>query len=286
MQRIFITGATGLIGFQLGKALLKLGYEVGGLTTSEHGVQRLDAAGITAFKGDILVYDDVKAALVTFKPTVIMHQVTALKDGSSAANAHVRTIGTRNLVQAAQLVGVKQIIAQSIAWSYAPGDNLATEETPLDITAPAPRQTTVNGILALEKAVKTLPLWTILRYGTLYGPGTWYDQGNLINQQMAAGELTLSLGITSFIHINDAVQAAMQALTLPQGVYNIVDNQPMANETWSQLYAQVMHSPQAPSFIPAQPFERGVSNAKWLANGGQLQYPTFAQGVVNHEARH
>lgn len=85
----------------------------------------------------------------------MMHQVTALKDGSLAVNAHVRTIGTQNLVQAAQFVGVKQIIAQSIAWSYAPGDNLATEDTPLDITAPAPRQMTINGILALEKAVKT-----------------------------------------------------------------------------------------------------------------------------------
>lgn len=127
-------------------------------------------------------------------------------------------------------------------------------------------------------------MWTILRYGTLYGPGTWYEQGNLINQQMAAGKLTLSLGITSFIHINDAIQAAIQALTLSRGVYNIVDNQPMANQTWAQLYAQVMHTAQAPMFIPAQPFERGVSNAKWLANGGQLQYRTFTQGVLNHEA--
>ena len=51
------------------------------------------------------------------------------------------------------------------------GDTFATEKDSLHITASAPRQVTVNGILKLEEAVTELPESVILRYGTLYGPG-------------------------------------------------------------------------------------------------------------------
>ena len=83
--------------------------------------------------------------------------------------------GTRNLVDAAKAVGVRRMIAQSLAIVYAPGAKPATEEDPLADKLPALRDT-VKGMRSLEAAVEELPEGVILRYGLLYGPGTWYSE--------------------------------------------------------------------------------------------------------------
>ena len=46
MTKIFVTGATGLIGTKLVKRLKEEGHEVAGFTTSEHGKQKLENAGV------------------------------------------------------------------------------------------------------------------------------------------------------------------------------------------------------------------------------------------------
>ena len=89
-----------------------------------------------------------------------------------------------------------------------------------------PRQVTVNGILKLEKAVTELPESVILRYGTLYGPGTWYAENGLIANQVRNNEIIASDGISSFIHVEDAARATMLSLNWPSGIVNIVDNYP------------------------------------------------------------
>jgi len=45
------------------------------------------------------------------------------------------------------------MVAQSIAWAYAPGNEPHTEESPLDLQAEGPRALTIAGVLALENAV-------------------------------------------------------------------------------------------------------------------------------------
>ena len=49
MVKIFVTGATGLIGTKLTQRLLEEGYDVAGFTTSEQGKQRLEAANVKAY---------------------------------------------------------------------------------------------------------------------------------------------------------------------------------------------------------------------------------------------
>jgi nucleoside-diphosphate-sugar epimerase len=75
--------------------------------------------------------------------------------------------------------GARRIVAQSIAWVYAPGDDPADGQVPLDLDAQEPRRTTVLGIAALEDAVQELPEWVVLRYGLLYGPGTFFARARL-----------------------------------------------------------------------------------------------------------
>ena len=76
-----------------------------------------------------LTLSAVQRAVVAAKPDVVIHQLTDLPDVSDPAqmavvrekNARLRIEGTRNLMAAAKAAGVRRVVAQSIAFIYAPG---------------------------------------------------------------------------------------------------------------------------------------------------------------------
>ena len=82
----------------------------------------------------------------------------------------------RNLMAAAQAVGVRRVVAQSIAFIYAEGPRPHREGDPLD--ASEAQGTTIAGVARLEDAVLRTPGidGIVLRYGRLYGPGTWFGR--------------------------------------------------------------------------------------------------------------
>lgn len=282
-MRILVTGATGVIGKKLIKALVEDGYKVGGMTTSTAKVDILQTLGATAYVGNILEREDVETILQDFQPDMIIHQVTALQHGSVEDNAKVRTIGTRYLVDAAKKNNVKRIIAQSIAWAYEPGDMIAFEKTPLDTNAAGKRKTTVDGIVALENAIQEIQNSVILRYGALYGPGTWYASQGLIAQQYLNNEITVNDGITSFIHIEDAVAATIKAIAWEKGVYNIVDDEPAKNSIWGRFYAEQLRA-LPPKYLSGKiPWERGASNEKAKKCGFHLKFPSWRQGFISEK---
>lgn len=116
MSKIFVTGATGLIGIKLVQRLKEEGHEVAGFTTSENGQQKLAAVNVKAYIGDILKADTIDQALADFKPEIIINQITDLKNVDMAANTKVRIEGSKNLIDAAKKHDVKKVIAQSIAF--------------------------------------------------------------------------------------------------------------------------------------------------------------------------
>jgi nucleoside-diphosphate-sugar epimerase len=123
----------------------------------------------------------------------------------------IRVEGTANLVAAAQAAGARRLIAQSIAFAYAPGPEPHAETDPL---APAegdtPAAMTSRGVRALEDATlgATGLEGIVLRYGRLYGPGTWYAT--------ASGRGSL--------HVDAAAHAALLALTRGRaGIYNVAE---------------------------------------------------------------
>jgi nucleoside-diphosphate-sugar epimerase len=109
------------------------------------------------------------------EPDVVIHQLTDLPSAPGTpgyaagqeANRRLRIEGTRNLVRAAAMAGVRRVIAQSIAFAYAPGEGARSEDDPLDVNAEPPRRLTVQGIIALEREVLQTPgiVGVVLRYG-------------------------------------------------------------------------------------------------------------------------
>jgi nucleoside-diphosphate-sugar epimerase len=119
--------------------------------------------------------------------------------------------GTRNLVAAARAAGVRRLIAQSIAFAYAPGSEPHVESDPLNLAAEGAARRSVEGVVALEDAVTGARgiEGIVLRYGRLYGPGTWTETPN--------GPAPL--------HVDAAAQAALLALTRgAPGIYNIAED--------------------------------------------------------------
>ena len=205
----------------------------------------MEAIGVRPVVVDVFDRDALIAAVSEAKPDVIIHQLTDLSTADFAATDRLRIDGTRNLVDAAKAAGVRRMIAQSLAIVYAPEAEPATELDPLADGSPTLRDT-VKGVRSLEAAVAELPEGISLRYGLLYGPGTWYSKFGPFADAVRQGKRPASNGISSFVHVEDAARAAMLAIDWPAGVVNIVDDEPAAGTEWLPHFAAAIGAPPPP----------------------------------------
>lgn len=160
-----------------------------------------------------LLFEMVRKA----EPEIVVHQLTDLPPAldptrmaeALVRNARLREIGTRNLVAAAAAAGATRMVAQSLAFVYAPGPMPYREEAPLFLDDAAFGET-ARAVASLEQQVLNAPFTGIvLRYGKLYGPGTGFE--------LAPSEGPL--------HVDDAADAARRALTRgAAGIYNIAED--------------------------------------------------------------
>jgi len=216
-MNIFLAGATGVIGRRLVPLLRDAGHQVTGTTRSQERAVALEALGAKAAVVDVFDARALLTAMNAAHPDVVIHQLTDLPDvldpakqaAVLEANAKLRIDGTRNLMNATQMVGARRVIAQSIAFVYAPGQGERMEADPLD---PAPeRGVTVRGVASLEEQVLKTPGidGIVLRYGRLYGPGTW----------------TTAAPNSGPLHVDAAAHAALLAVMRGvRGIYNIAED--------------------------------------------------------------
>jgi len=280
--RIFVAGATGVVGRILLPRLIREGHQVIGITQSESKKSIIENPGAKALISDVFDREAIRSALNESQPDVVIHQLTSLSSRNFSDNTRIRIKGTQNLVDAARAVGVKRIIAQSISWAYEPGDGPATEDVPLHEYAEEPRRTTIDGILALEKAVTEMPQHVILRYGMFYGPGTWYEHKGFMAEQTLQRQVPATEGVTSFLHVEDAAEAALLALQWPSGPVNIVDDEPAKGLDWLPVYAQALGAPMPETLLNKNGWERGASNSKARREfGWKPLYPTWRTGFTD-----
>jgi nucleoside-diphosphate-sugar epimerase len=274
IMKIFLAGASGAVGRLLLPLLVKAGHEVVGTTRSAAKAGNITAAGGQPIVLDALDREAVFVALRDAQPDVVIHQLTDLTARDWAANMRLRIEGPRTLVDAAKAVGVQRMIAQSISWVAVPGEGLSNENDPLDLE----RGESIEAVQSLEKAVTEMPVGVVLRYGYFYGPGTWYARDGLTTEQVKRGELEATEGVSSFVHVADAAQAAVEALNWPAGIYNIVDDEPAPATDWLTTYASLAGAPAPAITSDKAAWERGESNAKAKQQGWTPQYPSWREG--------
>jgi len=276
--KIFLAGASGAIGRLLVPLLVAAGHEVTGTTRSPEKFAAIAANGAKPVALNALDPDALAATLQAERPDVLIHMLTDLAGLDFAANSRLRLEGSRNLVDAARAAGIQRLIGESISWIYAPGSGPAHEDEPLDLNAPLPRGRMVGVVHSAEQAAAQMPHSVMLRFGIFYGPGTWYSRDGRTTEQIRRGEIEATDAVTSFIHVADAAQAAVQALAWPSGVVNIVDDEPAPGTAWVPLYASLVGAPPPPVKHTAEPWERGESNAKARRLGWQPRYATWREG--------
>jgi nucleoside-diphosphate-sugar epimerase len=287
-MRVFVAGATGVIGQSLVPSLVAAGHQVTGTTRSPAKAGQLKSAGATPAIVDGLDRQAVLDAVRAAQPDVIVHQMTALAsmrsfrnfDSEFAVTSELRTKGTDYLLEAARQVGTRRFIAQSfIGWNNARTGTLVKSETdPLD---PDPLPSTRHAMAAirhLEDAVPAaVPEGLVLRYGPFYGHGASdYMLDAVRKRQMPV--IGGGAGIWSFCEVTDGAAATLAAVTRgAPGLYNIVDDDPAPVREWLPYLAECL-GVKPPMHAPAWV-------GKLLAGDLVVAMMTEARGAANAKAR-
>jgi nucleoside-diphosphate-sugar epimerase len=310
-MRIFVAGATGVIGKRLVPLLRANGHEVVGTTRSPGKVDDLGALGAEPRVLDVLDAVAVGRAVSEARPDVVVHQATALSDLGNLRNLdaafadtnRLRTEGTDNLLAAATAVGARKFVAQSFAgWPYAKeGSLVKDEEASLDPSPPANAEQSMAAIRHLEEAVAGAEALAgiVLRYGGFYGPGTSLHEGGehvAAIRKRAFPLVGSSAGMWSFVHIDDAAAATLAAIERGgRGIYNVVDDEPAPASAWLPYLAEMLgakpprHVPEwlgrlvaGEQVVSMMTEARGASNAKAKRElGWTLVHPTWREGFAN-----
>ena len=191
-MRIFVAGASGVIGRRLVPLLVANRHDVAAMTRTASRVEELQIMGATPVLCDVFDHDELVNVVTGCKPDIVIHQLTDLPNDRtlirehSSSNNRIRREGTTNLVNAAQACGAK-VIAQSIAWVL-PGDGGSAVEF-LERTVLAAR-----GV--------------VLRYGQFYGPETYFESEPPPSPR---------------VHIDDAASRTLDSLYAPSSILDIVE---------------------------------------------------------------
>lgn len=195
-MKVFLAGATGVLGIRIVPLLVEAGHTVAGLTRSPEKVSLLADLGATPVLDDVFDLDATLLSMGEFQPDLLMSQLTDLPDDPedignfTDANARIRREGVSNLLEACRRIDVRRILVQSVAWALSGDGGQAVED--------------------MEGAVIAAG-GTVLRYGQLYGPGTFHP-GTPPNPPR--------------IHVDEAARRTVTLLDADPGVIELVENTP------------------------------------------------------------
>jgi nucleoside-diphosphate-sugar epimerase len=292
-MKVFVAGSTGAIGKMLVPLLVEKGHEVVGLVRTVQKAKAVEALGAKVAIADALNKDELTAAIREAEPEVVIHQLTALAgvgnfkrfDEEFALTNRLRTEVTDTMLEAARAARTRRFIAQSFCgWPFArEGGPIKTEEDPLDPNPPAQFRRILAAIQYLEDRVrKTVGVEALaLRYGLFYGPGTGIAKDGPLVELVRKRKLPIvgdGAGIWSFIHVQDAAQATLVAISRGSpGIYNVVDDEPAPVSTWLPFLAGALGA-KPPRKLP-------VWLGKLVIGDGGVTMMTKIRGGSNAKAK-
>lgn len=287
-MRVFLAGASGVIGQRLVPLLLDAGHEVTGMTRSEASADGLRERGVEPALCDVFDPAGLERAVAAARPEAVIHQLTSLpkrinpRKTDFGPNNRIRREGTANLVAAARAAGARRFVAQSIAFIYVPAPGAASEDAPV-VDVPGPGGEGPRAAVDLERQVTTTDGidGVALRFGYFYGPGTSYGEGGSLFEDVERRRFPVvgaGTGVFSFIHVDDAAAATLAALEgTATGVLNVVDDDPAPLAEWLPVYAQAIGA-KAPRRVP-------VWLAKLIAGPQGIAVTMTQRGASNAAAK-
>lgn len=288
-MRVFVAGATGVLGRALVPLLRSVGHEVIALARSSDAAAAVKRAGVEVASADALDRDAMSTAVRQAAPDAVVHLLTAIPAVINPKRMArdfqltnwLRTEGTRNLLDAAQEVGVRRVITQGLAYAYDPdGEGLAAEDTAFWCRPPAQFAANLAALQELERRTRDAD-GLVLRFGHLYGPGSIYAVDGSFTDQVRVGKVPLVGGGTavfSFTHSHDAATAIAAALDKDiTGALNIVDDDPAPMGEWLPFLADLLGQ-RPPRKVPA-------ALARIAAGRWGVAFMTRLRGADNARAK-
>lgn len=276
-MRVFVTGATGVLGRRVVPQLVGEGHDVTAVARTGSKATALRNQGATPALVDLL--DPRAIAKVVTGSDALLHLATAipstsrmLRPGAWRATGRLRTEAARNLVDAALALGVTRYVQESLGFVYPDcGDTWINEDAKVD----PPRY--AAPVLEAEAQTRRITasggIGIALRFGLFYSADS--PQTRAIVDLARRGLLPLPGrhdGYQSWVHVDDAATAVCAALRAPAGPYNVGEDEPLTNathaETLAELFGRRVHRPPA-----------------WLGVGGPLRLQLRSLRVSNRRLR-
>ena len=306
-MNVLVAGASGAVGRPLVPMLVEAGHEVVGTTRSEARAEAIRAAGAEPAIVDVHDTEALQKVVAGASPEVVVNELTSLPaeldfrdaDALEATNVLRREAGPALAAIAAE-AGAKRLIAQSVAFFYAPtGGPIKTEDDPLmRLPEGSPMAGGPPALQALERSTLETPGLDglVLRYGYFYGPGTYYAADGSTAEQVRKRRFPVvgkGTGIFSFVHTEDAAAATLAAIERgAPGIYNVTDDDPAPLAEWLPVYAEAIGAKpprRVPTFLARliggrdaadlATGLRGASNEKAKRElGWEPRYPSWRQG--------
>jgi nucleoside-diphosphate-sugar epimerase len=286
-MKVFVAGATGVLGKRAVARLIAEGHEVTGVARSEDKAHLLRRLGATPVAVDVFDAATVRDAVAGHD--VVMNLATHIPRLSKAAspgawkeNDRIRTEASRNLVDAALAARAQRYIQESIAFTYADGgDAWLDEDAPIDMVGFLTATTEAEG--NAQRFSRESAAWNgagvVLRFGLFYGPDSHstVDSFRLVRIG-AAPAMGAADAYQSSISTDDAAAAAVAALKAPAGIYNVADDEPLTKRDYADAFAAAAGASR-PVLVPRAAVKLGGHMAAPLARSQRLSNARFKQAT-------
>ena len=287
-MNIFVAGASGAIGRPLITELVRRGHTVTGMSPSDAGARVVADLGAAVARVSAFDAAGLEEALRGARAEVVIDELTSLPKSPSQmaeaapADRKLRLEGGGNLHRAARACGVRRYVQQASGFFLRPGSGLADESVGLAVEASPRVAASARTYAELEARVLNAGEMegVALRYGFFYGPGTWYHPEGAAADQVRRQEFPIigkGEAVWSWVHIDDAVLATVEALTVPPGVYHVVDDDPSPVSLWLPAFARAVGAP-PPPLVSEQ-------EARAAAGEDAVYYGTRLRGASSAKAR-
>jgi nucleoside-diphosphate-sugar epimerase len=254
-MRIFVAGATGVVGRRLIPLLVQAGAKVTAVGRSPEKIAQLTRQGAAPVRVDLFDPPAVERAVaghdvVINVTTRIPSGLRILKPGAFKENIRIRQEVSQNLASAAIAARSRRFIQESFAPAYPDrGDDWIDEEVPIQPGAYI--ESVRDAESAADEFTRSGGTGVVLRFSMFYGP----DSSLTLNMLDAVRRgFAPAFGgpnaYMSSIYTDDAAAAVFAALSVPAGVYNVTDDVPMRRREAFDLLAKEM-GVKAPRIMPA-----------------------------------
>jgi nucleoside-diphosphate-sugar epimerase len=244
-MRVFVTGGTGAIGGYAVPALIAAGHTVSALARSDLKAETLRGRGAHPVSASLFDRDALAAAFTNHDAVVnlasaLPSTASFIRRSAWRSCERVRSEGSAAVVDAARDAGVPRLIQESVVMIYADGGNeWIDEEHPVD------HYPIARGNHAAEanahRFAEAGGCATVLRFGVFCGRGAAHSEQIL---DLARHHIGFAPGrpdsYISSIHVADAADAVVAALTCPGGTYNVVDDRPLTKREYARACADAV----------------------------------------------